>query len=490
MEASEVEVIGHPRIDSLAVFLDIYNISADAIIILDEDHRIRFFNPSASKIFGYEPSEVLGHPIDLLIPSRYERVHRRHVQEFAKSTERIRQMGQRSSVIGRRKDGSEFPADVTIAKRQIDEELVFIAIVRDIRDRHEIEDQLRETAERAQLIMRATTDAIWDWDLATNQVQWNHGLRTLFGYSDDAIRGHSWWMAHVHPDDIESTEASVQAAIANGETFWTGEYRYLRADGSYAHVVDHGYVIHDEAGKPLRMVGSMVDITDRVLLAEAHARAVVEERQRLARNLHDSVTQLLYSSTLLAEAARRLAVAGDHQRVEHYLTRLGETTQQSLREMRLLLYELLPPVLEEQGLVGALQRRLELVEKRAGIKTDLTVSGEYHLPLPLEEELYLIAQEALNNSLKHAGSSSSNVRISSDGEHVLMEVVDHGVGFDPLEVLHRGGMGLDSMRERAQHIGAELIIHSEIGRGTTVRVKVKNPGDPVKPPKNEGVLNE
>jgi PAS domain S-box-containing protein len=353
---------------------------------------------------------------------------------------------------------------------------------KDITERKKAEEALRASVERGELIMDVTTDAVYDWDLATDRVQWNHGLRTLFGYTDADLRDHQWWLDRVHPDDVDPVEDRIRAALASGERFWTGEYRYLRADGSFAHVVDRGYVIRDDDLVPVRMLGAMVDITDRVRLAEAQTRAAVEERQRLARELHDSITQSLYSLTLLAEAGRRFAGQGDLRQAKHHLKRLGETAQQALKEMRLLVYELRPLALQKVGLAGALRQRLDAVEKRAGVQARLEVEGSLALPPPLEEGLYRLAHEALNNALKHSASASMVVRLLSDGEYVRLEVEDRGIGFDPDSAGAQGGMGLSNMRDRAERLGADLVFDSAIGQGTSVWVKVKIPGDsPVNP---------
>ena len=124
------------------------------------------------------------------------------------------------------------------------------------------------------------------------------------------------------------------------------------------------------------------------LLAETQNKAALEERQRLARELHDSLTQSLYSQTLLAEAGRRLALAGNFEYAQDYFQRLGETAQQSLKEMRLLVYALRPPVLEQDGLVGALQHRLDTVEKRVGVQARLIIEEKGNVPIYLEEDLY------------------------------------------------------------------------------------------------------
>jgi PAS domain S-box-containing protein len=329
--------------------------------------------------------------------------------------------------------------------------------------------------DRLKIIAAVSADAIYDWDINTGMTRWNHGMRTLFGYPVDDEQAHLWWREQVHPDDRQHTVESIEDALANRDRIWTCEYRYRRADDSYAHVLDRGYVIYDAEGRPLRMIGAMVDATDRILLAEAQTRAALEERQRLARDLHDAVTQSLYSLTLLAEAARRWAAAGNLAQVETHLGRLGETAQQSLKEMRLLVYELRPAALEKEGLVGALQQRLDAVEERAGVNARLLVEGLLDLPPATEESLYRLAQEALNNALKHAGATAVTVRLQTTAAGVTLQISDNGQGLSSERLEDKGGMGLNNIRERAERLGGQARIESQTGKGTTVHVFV--PGE-------------
>jgi signal transduction histidine kinase len=219
----------------------------------------------------------------------------------------------------------------------------------------------------------------------------------------------------------------------------------------------------------------LVDITDikqaeAQLLAKQVTVTVLEERQRLARDLHDSVTQSLYSLTLLAEGGRRLVKAGNLENAEDYFADLWQIALQSLKEMRLLIYELRPPVLEEEGLVGALQQRLDAVEGRTGMETRLLVDGEGQLAAPVEEALYRIAMEVLNNTLKHAAATFVTVRVRINDERAELEIVDDGRGFDPEAITDQGGMGLVTMRERTERLGGTLTILSVPGEGTRVEV--------------------
>ena len=220
---------------------------------------------------------------------------------------------------------------------------------------------------------------------------------------------------------------------------------------------------------------------DQIAVAIENARlydrskdlAVLEERNRLARELHDSVTQSLYSIVLFTEGWKRMLKTEGADKFEEYLSRTGEIAEQSLKEMRLLILELRPPALDQEGLVGALQKRLDAVEKRVGITTARVVMEDFiELPATVEEELYRIAQEALNNSLKHAKATKVTVRIFTKGDRVTLEVNDDGVGFDPKSDESQGGMGLLNMNERAKRAGGSLSIHSEIGKGTTINISV------------------
>lgn len=200
--------------------------------------------------------------------------------------------------------------------------------------------------------------------------------------------------------------------------------------------------------------------------------AIAQERDRLSRELHDSVTQSLYGLTLLAESWRRLAHDSKIENLEEPLVEIGDVAEQALKEMRLLIHELRPPLLEKEGLLGALRQRLAAVEKRAGVKVDLTVDDVTELPVAMEEALYYIATEALNNAIKHAAATSVKVSLHAEGGWVELEIADDGKGFDAGSVGARGGMGLANMRERAEDLGGTLTIWSAPGQGTKTAVRM------------------
>jgi NarL family two-component system sensor histidine kinase LiaS len=167
-----------------------------------------------------------------------------------------------------------------------------------------------------------------------------------------------------------------------------------------------------------------------------------------------------------------LLAAADFEQADKHLKEIIETSQEALAEMRLLIHQLRPPVLDKEGLLTALQARLSAVEGRAGLKTSLKADLTTRLPFAMEEGLYHIAQEALNNSLKHSHARSVNVSLRQNGPVITLETADDGSGFDVTQAYQEGKMGLLDMNDHASEIGGKLTITSSPGQGTQVRVEV------------------
>jgi PAS domain S-box-containing protein len=231
------------------------------------------------------------------------------------------------------------------------------------------------------------------------------------------------------------------------------------------------------SGEEISLITSVADqlglaVESARLRAQLERAAVLEERERLARDLHDSVTQLLYTVNLCAVSAQRALVSGNHGVLAQSLEQLGDAARQALRELRLMLYELRPALLAEEGLVGALQRRLDAVERRVGVDARLEVSGEIRLPKQVEQELYHVALEALNNALKHAKATTVAVRVEVGQGYVQVRVADDGAGFDLSVRRSAPGMGLSIMEERMRALSGTLAIESAPGEGTRIEARV------------------
>lgn len=198
--------------------------------------------------------------------------------------------------------------------------------------------------------------------------------------------------------------------------------------------------------------------------------ATLQERQRLARELHDAVSQSLYSLTLYARSGRDAFAAGDQTKLMDSLQELETNSLAALKEMRLLLYQLRSLALEEKGLVQAIEARFNLVERRSGTQASITMDESIKLPETVEQELFLLITEALNNALKHAHANLVSVSLQRENEHIVLKVQDNGSGFDPSLAI--GGMGLINMHERAAALGGQIEIINQADRGTRIRLEI------------------
>ncbi|KOP25322.1 histidine kinase [Hapalosiphon sp. MRB220] len=166
----------------------------------------------------------------------------------------------------------------------------------DITERKLAEENLRQSEERFQFLARATTDVVWDWDLLTDYVWWNNNIQTLFGYLPEQIENTAnWWYECIHPNDRYRIIAGVHAAIKSKQQAWSDEYRFRRSDGSYAYIFDRGYIVHDRTGNPVRLIGAMMDISDRKLAQEEL------QRQNMRSRLFADVTLKIRQSLQIDE---------------------------------------------------------------------------------------------------------------------------------------------------------------------------------------------
>lgn len=195
------------------------------------------------------------------------------------------------------------------------------------------------------------------------------------------------------------------------------------------------------------------------------------ERQRLIRDLHDSITQKLYGMVVLTELVQIGTEAGSIQDSREQIAQISENARQALREMRLFLYELEPVDLESEGLVSVLQNRIASVESRSGLRARILCDDDISLSKEKEMALYYIVQEALNNILKHAQAKSVFIKLKNRKDSIHLQVIDDGMGFD-LKNIERGGIGIKNMRARAAEIGAKLKIITSKDKGTKISVSV------------------
>jgi signal transduction histidine kinase len=272
-----------------------------------------------------------------------------------------------------------------------------------------------------------------------------------------------------HPDGrlYEPHEWPLARAMATGETIHSEEIEVLRGDGTRGFISASAAPIRDRDGQIVAAVVSFADATElKEAARQAQALAVLEERQRLARDLHDSVSQALFGVALATHNAlsnwdRKPDLARERIRNAHQLAKTAQA------EMRALIFELRPDQLATDGLVKALELQTNALIERRTFEVDVSLGDEPDVSLPVKEAFYRIAQEAINNAVKHARPKRLAVRLERANGALRLEVRDDGRGFNPAGQ-YPGHFGLRSMQERAARIGAQLDIASQPKQGSRV----------------------
>jgi two-component system, NarL family, sensor histidine kinase UhpB len=360
------------------------------------------------------------------------------------------------------------------------------------------ERRLREAQERFEFAARAATDAIADWNVRTGELWWSEGFYTLFGYSREEVAPTiEWCLERLHPEDKTRALGGLERALATGQGGRTNEYRFRRQDGQYAVVHVRAYVLHDPAGRLLRMVGAVSDITASKLAAaklESSRRQLrslsarlqslrEEERTRIAREIHDELGQTLTGLKMdLRWAERRLAKHPSPalNPVLDKVVGAGELVDATIASVQRIAAELRPSLLEDLGLSAALQQEARRFQERAGVVCEVVVPD---LPRPLSMErataVFRIFQEALTNVARHAAATQVRVELMEEGpsgERLVLRVADNGRGINAADLDDPKSLGLLGMRERAEMLGGEVAFQPGTPHGTVVTLRLPREG--------------
>ncbi|MEP0922184.1 PAS domain S-box protein [Leptolyngbya sp. ST-U4] len=295
---------------SQARFAGILEIASDAIISIDANQRITLFNRAAEKLFGYTAAEALGQPLDLLLPDRFVASHHQHISSFEKQNGTTRCIGERSDILGRRKDGSEFPAEASISQLEVAGEQVFTAFLRDITaakhleaSRLQSEAELRESEERWRYAIEGNGDGLWDWNAQTDKVFFSRQWKIMLGFAENEIGNDlSEWNRRLHPDDKAQVYAAFEKYFSGEVPQYSSEYRVLCKDGSYKWILARGMVMsRDQAGKPLRVMGTYTDIGERKRIEVA-----LKESEQFLQDIINSAAEAIWVVEQLEDGGYQL----------------------------------------------------------------------------------------------------------------------------------------------------------------------------------------
>jgi PAS domain S-box-containing protein len=513
--------------EALRRWLHIFDHVEWGVVIDSADGRaLERVNPAFARMHGYAAEELVGSPITQVyapesqseLPGQIRLAHEKGHHTF--ESKHIR------------KDGTVFPVsvDVTAVKDEAGRVLHRVVSVQDITERKRVEETFRESEERYRSMVAAMQEGIvfQDADVAST-LELRPLMRLILEQLSSVVNYTSAAIFTLEDEELVILEYQVptlgrpalplrlpleeaglgQQVIRNREPIIVDDVqgdiplaravqRSGRADVktifSYAHswmaipliakdkvigmlglaYEEPGYYTTQHARLVLTVANQAAVALEKARLYEqARQLSALEERQRLARELHDSVSQALYSIALGARTARTW-LERDPAKAAEPLDYVRSLAEAGLAEMRALIFELRPESLQNEGLAAALTKQTDALRARHGIDVQVSLCDEPSMSMEVREALYRIAQESLHNTIKHARASRVDVALSCSEAAIILQVADNGLGFDTAEPFP-GHLGLRSMRERAERVGGTFEVNSSLGSGTRIRVQILSP---------------
>lgn len=491
--------------ESEILFRSFFEQIPDAVFIENEDDDILDANLAATKLLGYSREEFLTMKVSDLIgrDGRRRIIPRSIIKSELAKTEPFES-------VDLHKSGYEIPVEVRTGRLVGVKRNLVLSIVRDITERKKLTENLeRQVADRMNALA-VLYDIVAETSGSVELISILQRSLDLAVNSIHACVG----TIHLLNGENQNFRLVVQHNLSENNTMQLDDYltqyitKNFRTEKNLQIVqvnllLERKKPINDIAeyiGIPIRSKGNVLGVIsifrefvqpllkDDISLLNAlseqmgvaveisqlrqqvETEAIGKERQRIAQDLHDSVTQSLYSLNFQVESWRRSPQCDQIKNFSKWMDVLEQTTHQILREMRMMLLELSPVNLSQLGIIGALRQRLQTIEKNLAIYTVIEANIKEDPPPEVEKELYYIALEAINNAIKHAYPSKISVMFESDNKTLFLQISDDGTGFDVDKGWNTGGMGLKSIQTRAQKIGCQLSVHSELGEGSQVRI--------------------
>jgi PAS domain S-box-containing protein len=359
----------------------------------------------------------------------------------------------------------------------------------DITEKIEQEATLKQINERLECVMKATHELVWEWDIVNDSTSYSEsGLQRVYGVANEkSIEKFKDWLPHVHPDDREKVSDTLLGMLHKShlQTFEM-EYRFRRDDGSYAHVYDRGILLKDENERPIRMIGSAQDISERkrlekeLLENELQYQRIIHqttidsqerERAEIGKELHDNINQVLTTTKLYLDLAQTNAELKDE-----LLAKSMDSINQVIQEIRHLSRSLMNSSIDDLGLLDSVQDLIENIHLTQQLRIRLKADDKIEALLEPGQKLavFRIIQESINNVLRHARADNALIEISRKNDCLQLCIQDDGQGFSIKSV--KKGVGLKNIQNRIYLINGTLQLQSEPGQGCqlTIQFPIKN----------------
>jgi PAS domain S-box-containing protein len=458
---------------SLDLFRSLIDQSNDALEIIDlESLRFLDINEKAWRDLGYSREELLSLTIYDVDPNAN-----------AATSKRVDELCDQAGFailesVHRRKDGSVFPVEINIKRVTLEDRHYYVSVARDITERKQAQQALRESEERLRLAVEAGRMFAYTWDAATDAITRSGESTQILGISPETPMTGQQLLAKIHADDRERLLAAVNALTPEHPQLLVS-YRMTRPDGSVIWVERCSRAYFDDTRAPVRLVGMVADITQRKLAEEALSsvsRRLIEaqeaERARIARDLHDDIGQRLALLSVELEQLRELP-GNPPAAILRGIDALLHRTAEIAVDVQALSHELHSSRLQVLGVIAAIGGFC--AELAGQLKVSIAFTHEAvpdRVPPDIALCLFRVLQEALRNAGRHSQVRSFTVHLRGTPDAIELTVRDAGRGFDLQSASQCGGLGLTSMRERLKLVGGDLVIESEPAKGTTITARV------------------
>jgi len=357
-------------------------------------------------------------------------------------------------------------------------------------ERKRAESALQKAQRKLRQTLQASNTGLWDWDTVTNEVEFTLEWKRQLGYEDHEIAGRfEEWKARLHPEDKERALAYARAYVEKPEGEYAQEFRLRHKDGSYRWIAARASFALEPDGRRVRLLGSHMDITDRKRAEEQLQRTLgelrtlsqrldvvrEEERTRIARELHDELGVRL--TCLKLDLARlRSLMSGSlfpREKMEEKVRSMTAEVASTIASVQRLVVELRPGILDDFGLVAAIEWQCQDFERRSGLRCLCVATQEkINLDSSRATAAFRICQEGLTNVARHAKATLVRVLVTQVNGELLLEIQDDGQGISAAKLTDVASLGLLGMRERANSLGGEVKIIGRPGKGTTVTLRL------------------
>jgi len=468
----------------------LYEFLPDAVLVTDRSGAIGYVNRHGAMMFGYAPGELPGKPIEVLIPGHLREAHRRHRESYYKETP-VRPMGTGRELIGLRKDGTEFPVEISLSPLTTAAGIRVISVVRDVTERKGLEEGIRESEERYRSLVELSPEAIVVHALGKMLYVNEATARLLMAKSATELIGRSLF-EFIPPEYKDIVTQRMSALLEGGERIEPLLVKSRRVDGQefYLETIASRVTFR---GQPAAQV-ILRDISLRVR-AEEELRASQEqlrnlssylqsaredERTTIAREIHDelggALTALKLDLASLEDVVPEENQETWRQAILEKIETMATLIDSTIQTVRRIATELRPVLLDSLGLSAAIEWQAEEFQKRTGIACNVSVTGEdIELDRNRSTAVFRIFQETLTNIARHSDATRVSVDFRHTAATLELTVRDNGRGITEEQAHHGKSFGLVGMRERAILYGGLLAVEGKPGEGTTVTLSLPLP---------------